>query len=98
MKTAPDFPELDHLMGGWFHQDYDLEGDTLEEVVAAYLAVASKPQRRALVDDIERFLRTARDVDTDFQDTFQPDIIPTGFAPTTREFLEQIAALARRDT
>ena len=92
---ATEYPELEHLMGGWFHQDYDVEGDTLEEVVAAYLAVASAPQRRTLVEDIERFLRTARDVDGDFQDTFQPDVIPTGFAPTTREFLERIAALAK---
>ena len=30
------FPYLDALVGGWFHQDFDLAGGTLEEVVAAF--------------------------------------------------------------
>jgi hypothetical protein len=89
------YPELADLMSGWFHQDYALEGDTVEEVVGAYLRAASLTERQALIDDIDRFLRDATDVERDFEDTFQPEVIPTGFAPTTREFLERIAALAK---
>ena len=95
MTAATDYPELYHLMGGWFHQDFDVEGDTLEEVVGAYLAVVSAKERQALVDDIRRFLHDANDIEREFETIFQPDIIPTGFAPTTREFLEGIAALAK---
>jgi hypothetical protein len=95
MTAESQYPELYQLMGGWFHQDYSIEGDTLEEIVGAYLKVVWPKQRQALVDDIERFLRTARDVDVDFETVFRPQIIPTGFAPTTRDFLERIAALAR---
>jgi hypothetical protein len=35
----------------------------------------------------------ARDVETEFQDRFEPQVIPTGFAPTTRAFLEAICDL-----
>lgn len=41
MKPSENYPHLDSLIGGWFHQDFDLEGDTLEEVVAAYKKVTS---------------------------------------------------------
>ncbi len=32
------FPELASFMGGWFHHDFHIHGDTLEEVVAAFKA------------------------------------------------------------
>jgi hypothetical protein len=92
----PNYPELENLMSGWFHQDFDINGDTVEAVVGAYRAVTPANLQRALASDIERFLHDAKDVEADFQATFKPDIIPTGFAPTTREFLERIAALVNR--
>jgi hypothetical protein len=26
----PNYPELENLMSGWLHQDFDINGDTLE--------------------------------------------------------------------
>jgi CdiI immunity protein len=92
----PNYPELENLMSGWFHQDFDINGDTLEAVVGAYRAVTPPYLQRALASDIERFLHDAKDVEADFQVAFKPDIIPTGFAPTTREFLERIAVLVKQ--
>jgi hypothetical protein len=91
----PNYPELENLMSGWFHQDFDINGDTLEAVVGAYRAVTPAELQRALASNTERFLHDATDVEADFRATFKPDIIPTGFAPTTREFLERIAALVK---
>jgi hypothetical protein len=91
------YPELETLMGGWFHQDFDLNGDTLDEVIAAYKAATPAPQRRALVAEIQRFLTGATDVESEFEQTFHPDVLPTGFAPSTREFLSRIAALVGED-
>jgi hypothetical protein len=92
----PNYPELEDLMSGWFHQDFDINGDTLEAVVGAYLAVTPAEFQRALALDIDRFLHDAKEIEADFHETFKPDIIPMGFAPTTREFLERIAALVRQ--
>jgi len=88
-----DYPQLANLIGGWFHQDFDLNGDTLEEIVGAYAAVTPVDQQRHLAADIERFLAQPGDIDDRFQATFHPDILPAGFAPTTREFLQRISGL-----
>jgi hypothetical protein len=87
------YPELETLMGGWFHQDFDLNGETLEEVIAAYRAVTPGVQQRALAAEIEGYLDEEGDVERDFQLRFNPDVSPTGFAPSTRAFLQRIAAL-----
>ncbi len=82
------FPELSGLMGCYFHQDFDIHGDTLEAVVAVYVAESHASQRRRVIQDIDGFLATGNDgLDQRFLDYFRPDIIPTGFRPTTREFL-----------
>ncbi|WP_436190346.1 contact-dependent growth inhibition system immunity protein [Pseudorhodoferax sp. LjRoot39] len=45
------FPDLASFMGGWFHQDSDLHGDSLEEVVAAFKAESDAALVAPLVDD-----------------------------------------------
>lgn len=85
------FPELASFMSGWFHQDFDIHGDTLEEVVAAFTADNGTELVAALVADIDAFLATGDDgMEERFQDWFRPDIIPSGFRLTTRAFLEAI--------
>jgi hypothetical protein len=85
------FPELASFMSGWFHQDFDIHGDTLEAVVAAFRAESGVEPVAPLVADIDAFLATGDDgMEERFQDWFRPDIIPSGFRPTTREFLEAI--------
>ena len=87
------YAQLENLMGGWFHQDFDVNGNTLEEIMSAYLAVTPIDQRRQLAGDIERFIGESGDIDVRFQETFHPDVSPTGFAPTTRAFLDKIVSL-----
>lgn len=90
---APDYPRLENLMCGWFHQDFDLNGDTLEEIISAYAAATPLEQRRQLAAEIQQFLAESDDIDDRFQARFHPDVLPTGFASTTREFLQKIAQL-----
>jgi CdiI immunity protein len=87
-KGQQFFPELAAFMGGWFHQDFDIHGDSLEEVVAAFKAESDPELVRPLLDDIDAFLATGEEgMEDRFQEFFRPDIIPTAFRPTTREFL-----------
>ena len=100
-KGQQFFPELAAFMGGYFHQDFDINGDTLEEVVAVFIADSDAGLCRLLIGDIDGFLATGEvGMEERFQDYFRPDIIPTGFRPTTQAFLLAIrgeleAALAR---
>lgn len=90
-KGQQQFPELASFMGGWFHQDFDIHGETLEEVVAAFKAESDAALVALLVADIDAFLATGDEgMEDRFQDFFRPDIIPTAFRPTTREFLQAI--------
>jgi len=92
-KGQQHFPELAAFIGGWFHQDFDLHGDSLEAVVAAFRSESDAALVRPLVDDIDAFLATGdAGLEERFQDCFRPDIIPTAFRPTTREFLLAIRA------
>ena len=87
------FPELASFISGWFHQDFDIRGDTLEEVVSAFKAESDAELVAPLVADIDAFLATGNEgMEDRFQDCFRPDVIPTSFRPTTREFLVAIRA------
>jgi hypothetical protein len=39
MKLHEPCPFLRQLLGGWFHQDFDIDGDTLEEILAKFKSV-----------------------------------------------------------
>jgi len=55
------FPELASFMSGWFHQDFDIHGETLEEVVAAFKADSGAELLAPLIADIDAFLATGDD-------------------------------------
>lgn len=87
-KGHRPFPELSAFMGCWFHQDFDIHGETLEAVVRACVAESRPSVLQPIIDDIDRFLATGdAGMDERFLEYFRPDIIPTAFRPTTREFL-----------
>ncbi|EHR68977.1 hypothetical protein BurJ1DRAFT_0078 [Burkholderiales bacterium JOSHI_001] len=92
MSLSPEsYPLLANLMGAYFHQDYDIDGPELEDVVGAYCRVAPDNKRRALVAEIDRLLADEdQTLDQPFDDLFHPDVPPTAFCPTTRMFLESI--------
>ncbi|RCW75740.1 contact-dependent growth inhibition system immunity protein [Pseudorhodoferax soli] len=82
------FADLAAFMGGWFHQDFDIHGESLEEVVAAFKAEGDAALVAPLVDNIDAFLATGDDgMEEQFQEFFRPDVIPTFFRATIRAFL-----------
>jgi CdiI immunity protein len=91
-RAKSPHPHLADFLGAWFHQDFDLVGETIEEVVDAYARTADIAARHALAADVESFLGEgdARDLDVRFMRDFDPDIDPTGLAVDTRDFLERI--------
>lgn len=97
MPTAPQvpYPRLAAFLGGWLHQDFDLEGETLAEVVAAYRRVSTPAERAGVRAEIDRFLRTAdaHRIDAEFEATFAPDVDPRAFAADAGAFLGLLGAL-----
>jgi hypothetical protein len=92
------YTALSQFMGGWFHQDFDIEGNTVPEVVDAFRAVTPPEEQANLKSDIQRFLdEHPNDLDSAFEETFKPDIIASALSGSTRGFLEEVRDLLDPD-
>ena len=90
-QSKNGYQKLKALVSGWFHQDFDIEGDTVQEIIRAFNTSSTLQDRQLLAQDISRFLEIDDDqLDAAFVQIFNPDIDPTVFSPTTRAFLEEI--------
>ena len=54
-----EFPHLNHLIGGYFHQDWMTEGNNWEEVVEFFCRMEQPEHSRGVVKDIEELLRVS---------------------------------------
>jgi len=52
-----DFPHLNHLLGGYFHQDWRTDGDTWEDVVKFFCRMERLEHSRGVLKDMEKLLR-----------------------------------------
>lgn len=92
--TKTTYPALADLIGGWLHQDFDLEGGTVVEVVGAFRNVTPLTAQTKVRTEIERFLVAHGDhLDEEFEATFRPDVIPAALSGSTRAFLEEVRRL-----
>ncbi|MDR1968716.1 MAG: hypothetical protein LBQ32_08520 [Burkholderiaceae bacterium] len=95
-KLDPNtFPQLDELLGAWFHQDFNLDSDgSIEDVLGTYRRVSSGDECAAVVRDIDRFLALPGDtLNDEFDQTFKPDIDPAGWGMSAREWLQRVREL-----
>ena len=93
-----EYPYLDALIGGWFHQDFDIEGDTLEAMIAAFKKVRTPTDCAQTRADIARLLSRYDDkaLPQEFVRLFQPDVTVEGWdGMSTRQWLTRIDALLR---
>jgi hypothetical protein len=91
-KLPVDYPALTIFLSSWFHQDFDIEGETIAAIVAGFLKSCQDEQRRSLIGDISRFLSEICDSEMEeaFQQIFSPEIDLTAFTSSTRAFLVEI--------
>ncbi len=97
--SKPEFEELDYLINGYFHQDRDISGDTIEAIVGVYLRENDAAVWAGLHVDIQRFVAKYDDDQqlTDaFMRTFQPDLIERPWDMTIRQFLLRIDQLIKQ--
>jgi hypothetical protein len=91
------YPRLANLMGAWFHQDYDIEGETVEEIVSAYRAVTPADHLQQLRAEIDGFVAEhPHDLMESFEATFRPDVDVAVFSGSVRAFLHEVSAIISR--
>ena len=70
------YPKLAHLMGGYFHQDYDLTSDDPREILRGYATLHSPGEVERLIGEITDFLATGEaGLLARFEAAFRPDYI-----------------------
>lgn len=89
------YPYLDSLVGGWFHQDFDIDGSTLEDVLASYRGRSHPDDRLGAKADIQRFLRNTPpgQLEAEFQARFSPTGFPGRDDSSLHEWLQRVYAL-----
>lgn len=86
------YSHLAAFLQACFHQDFDLAGDTVEAIVTAYMQSATPADQKAIVAEIATFLAsTSQNCAEQFEEYFDLDIDPFGFAPSVEAFLGAIA-------
>lgn len=91
-REAGPYPALSAFLGGWFHQDFDLEGD-VPDVVRAWKATVTPAQHSALAYDIRDFLGRDDDLDDAFINLFQPQVTPSGWSLDAAGWLSWVLRL-----
>ena len=85
------YRHLAAFLHAWFHQDFDLAGDTVEEIVNVYKLSATRADMEAIIAEIAAFLASpSHNQAVQFEQLFDLDIDPLGFAPSVEEFLGAI--------
>ncbi len=99
-RGSKQYPALAALLDGWFHQDYDIYGDSLEAILPHYVKVTPHPERLQVVKDITRFEDEYGETDeklrTRFEAIFDPGVTVEHWdGMTTRQWLERVRELIR---
>ena len=82
------FQHLSSFLSSWFHQDFDIVGNTLEEILNSYLVSAGREDMSNIRSDIRDFfvsypLITSREL----EETLGLEVDPLGFSTSGKEFL-----------
>lgn len=85
------FPYLQSFVHGYFHQDFDIVGDTVTDIVTEYKAAAHAYDVMGLKADIARFIHQYADnADEAFVAIFNPDIDPVAWSGSTIAWLREV--------
>lgn len=91
--SAERYVHLAEFLASWFHQDFDLNGDTVAEVVASYQTVTPPEEQMLLGCDLKRFLTEhGNDTDQAFDNLFSPEVSVSALSGSTEAFLREILA------
>ena len=98
INEPTSYPALANMLDGWFHQDYDINGTSLEEILPHFIRAKGMIELENTVSDIERFLADYDDNSDNLEfvveEVFDPGVIIEGWnGLTTKEWLERAKQL-----
>ena len=95
-KGPPAYPEIDQLLHVYFGEDFDIWGNTIEELVGCYKRDSPIGDHQALLDEIASFRQAhPNDLDTAFLASYKNFFNPPLWGHTTDSFLTEVDRLLR---
>ncbi|WP_322010975.1 contact-dependent growth inhibition system immunity protein [Paraburkholderia sp. J12] len=93
MKDKSSYPELNHFFGAYLNQDYDLAGETIEEIVECYKQGTPPDAHKRMLFEMEHFKSEYPDLDEAFEETYGNDFSPELWGYTTASFFDELKRL-----
>lgn len=91
LQPHQKFPQLDQLIRAYLNQDYELSGDSIEEVVKCYLRDSPHKDHLQLLNDITNFRHAhPSNLDKAFLEVYGFDFDPQLWEISTLEFFEMV--------
>lgn len=88
------YPRMYEIFGAYFNQDYDIWGETIEEIVECYKRDSSSEHCRELIGEIDKFICDhPSDLDSAFERDYGDDFDPQLWGHTAISFLEELKRL-----
>ncbi|SEC65055.1 contact-dependent growth inhibition system immunity protein [Paraburkholderia caballeronis] len=88
------YPTLSRFIQNYFGEDFELWGNTIEEIFALYMSESDPAARSMLEQDIDSFRRGhSRDLDASFKAAYGLAFNPVPWGHTTASFLEELKRL-----
>jgi hypothetical protein len=92
------YPRMYEIFGAYLNQDFDIWGDTVEEIVSCYKEDSSHAHHKEMIDEINCFINEhPTDLDLAFERNYN-----NGFNPklwgyiTTASFLDDLKKLLQK--
>ncbi|MDH5325572.1 MAG: contact-dependent growth inhibition system immunity protein [Gammaproteobacteria bacterium] len=86
------YQNLDNLIFSYFNQDFDLGGDSIEEIVKGFNSSHTEEQRNQVRQEIQAFM-AGDNVESVFEEKYGFDVDPALWGHTAKSFLEKLLAL-----
>jgi hypothetical protein len=85
------YPHLQEFLHSWFHQDFDINGQTIPKIITLYKNSTPNLQVMELIQDIQLFLEAYPALSpAQLMNFFDMEVDPLGFAESARSFLSEI--------
>ncbi len=85
---------LGQMIGGYLHQDMDLEADSVPEAISIFAARADTASRDGVLADMADFLQKYHNrAAEEFASRFGHDFVPEEIGQTVGEFFEMVTAI-----
>ncbi|MBC8747076.1 hypothetical protein OKW43_002070 [Paraburkholderia sp. WC7.3g] len=94
MADNEKYGDLTGLIRSRFHEDFDLFGNSVEELVSSYTEKMSRSDIDALISDINSFEADYPEtLDSEFKERFGRQFDPVLWGYTTASFLDEVKRL-----